>query len=301
MVPGADLVLAAAFACAVLSLLSRPPQALYLAPEEVDAVVPRGVRSLGLLAHHGESPALCPNLLEYLRQLCREFELVLLLTDHPASVDAGQLPPNCQVVAAPNHAGLDFGKWTYVLHSLGPRPALRRVGLFNDSVFVVRDVAPFFERARGAGWEAWGMTRSDEVAPHIQSYFVVAEGERAVGSLLGFFRGRCIAHVTAPGYTKVALVREFELGLSAHLARAARLHAFYSMDTPRLRDRSRTANPSLCHWDVLVLEEGMPVLKKMRDGRLPGAEALRRLAHEPAAATVDPAAIDARVLTPGPA
>lgn len=295
-------ILAGLAACALALLLLPRPTLLHMPSEEVDDVVPPGVRSLGLMAHHGEADG---NLLEYVRQLAREFELVVLLTDRQGPVEG--LPANCRVVLAPNHGGRDFGKWAFLLHNLGPRPALRRVGLFNDSVFVVRDVAPFFARAGAAGWEAWGMTRSDEVAPHIQSYFVVAQGERAVGSLLGFFRGRCMAHAAAPGYTKVALVREFELGLSAHLARAVPLHAFFSMDTPGVREalggrHSPGANPSLCHWDVLVLDLGMPLMKKMRDGsRVPGGEALRRLHPEPAAATVDAAVVDARVLTPGPA
>lgn len=285
----------AALACAAAALLLLGPrEPLYLPAARVDEVVPPGARSLGLLAHYSDAPALGPNLVEYVRQLAREFEVFVLLTNHGELADAAGLPANCRVVTAPNHGGLDFGKWAFALHNLGPRPALRRVGLFNDSVFVVRDVAPFFRRAEAAGWRAWGMTGSEQIAPHLQSYFVVADGAEAARALLGFFRGRDIAHVLAPGYTKEALVGEFELGLSRHLARIQPLHAFYTMRTPGLRGGALTDNPSMAHWDAL-LDLGMPVLKKMRYERVPGAQVLQGLRDEPAAATLDEATLDARV------
>lgn len=291
----AHVALAAAAAGAVALLwAARPPRGMYLSAREAGAVVPGDVRSLALLAHYSPSPALCPNLVEYARQLAREFELVVLLTNQGRPANAHELPPTCRILAAPNH-GLDFGKWAYLLHALPDRPALERVGLFNDSVFVVRDLAPFFEGAACRGWRAWGMTSSEETGPHLQSYFVVTEGPAAARHLLDFFRGRRLDHVMAPDYTKVDLVREFEVGLSRHLAAESPLHAFYSMRSLG-PGHAPDANPSLRHWDVLVLQQGMPLLKKMRDDvDVPGREVLRRLRHEPAAATVDEAAVDVRV------
>ena len=291
----AALLVAAAVCAAAVLWAGRPPRGLYLPAGEAGAVVPEGARSLGLLAHYSESPELCPNLVEYARQLCREFEVVVLLTNQARPANAHALPANCRVVPVPSNHGLDFGKWAYLLHALPDRPLLQRVGLFNDSVYVVRDLAPFFERAAGRGWRVWGMTSSEEGGPHIQSYFVVAEGPAAARHLLDFFRERRIDHVAAPGYTKVDLVSEFEVGLSRHLAAEFPLRALYSTRSlgPGV---PADANPTLRHWDALVLRRGMPLLKKTRDDvGVPGREVLRRLRHEPAAATVDEAAVDARV------
>lgn len=239
----------------------------YMSARRVARVVPPGTTSLGLLAVHPELPELCPNLVRYIHELAEQFEVVLLLTDRRVSAN---LPPNCRVVLAPNQA-LDFGKWAYVL-SRAHLPSLRHLGLFNDSCFLVSSLGPCFQHARRHGWGVWGMTRSTEGKPHLQSYFVVADGAGAARHLLAFFSGRDMQHTMGPCYSKVDLVWEFEFGLSVHLGRHFPLHACFSV-----RDKT---NPSMEHWDEL-LDRGCPLLKKLR--RRKDIDVLARLGPEYAA------------------
>jgi hypothetical protein len=248
----------------------------YLPAEQVARVLPPSTARVGLLASYDPRPRVCRNLLLYLRELCGEFDVVLLLTNARPLANARDLPPNCRVVFAPNQA-LDFGKWMYVLHH-ARLPALQRLGLFNDSAYVVRDVRPCFRQARDNGWAVWGMTASGEGAPHIQSYCVVADSAPAARHMLRFFADRTMDHTVSPFYSKAELVGEFELGLSAHLARRFPLHAHYSMaDVDGVPAASAaSANPSVYHWDAL-LAKGCPLLKKLRRRNVAGPELRARL------------------------
>lgn len=282
----AVLVLAACAAYVIWASRTPPFAFAYMDPADVARLVPPGTRSLALVAHHADAPRLCPNLAEYVRQLSLEFERVVLLTD-ATTLDAGGLPAGCVVARVPNK-GLDFGKWAHVLHRLPPRPSLRRLGLFNDSVFVAAPLVQWFEAARARGWDFWGMTGSSEVEPHVQSYFLVADSPAAVRHMLRFFSGKRMDHVTLPTYSKFDLVREFELGLSRHMARAHPLRAWF--DGEDMPDAA-CPNPSLCSWDLL-LRLGCPVLKKFRR-RVPGGEdAVAALPPSFRATIADP---DARV------
>lgn len=249
----------------------------YCGAAEAASIVPDATTSLGLLAHYSLDTALDANLLEYIRQLAAEFEVFVLLTNRRDIRNVGDLPANCRLVFVPNQ-GLDIGKWMWLLHNLR-LPRLERLGLFNDTTFVVGDMRPFFDKAKA--WDVWGMTSSTEQIPHIQSYLLVADSPAAAAHLLGFFNGTTMDHTVSPAYSKHDLVLEFELGLSRHMASRFELHAFYSLDdvlrvVPRRQDANE--NAVVYYWDVL-LRLGCPLLKKLR----------RRVVEGPALlATIDP-------------
>lgn len=246
---------------------------VYLPPRAAHRLVPADTTSLGLLAHHGTGDRLCPNLVELIRQLAPNFQRFLLVTNVGNPTNEGDLPANCTVLPAPNQ-GLDIGKHMYALHHVHA-PNLQRLGLFNDSAFVVRDIQPFFDGARDKGWRVWGMTMSLELSKHIQSYFLVAESGSAAQHLLRFFNGRTMAHVQAKTYTKNNLIKEFEVGLSTHMARRFRLHTWYSVCDVLRHEPPRNVPPnvSACYWDVLLLM-GCPLLKKLRLRVVNGADVL---------------------------
>lgn len=294
VVAGLAAAAALVFLAAKSTASAATPQLpfVYLPADVVGSLVPPGTASLGMLAHHGTGVGLCPNLVEYIRALCRNYDRFLLVTDQARIDNAGALPANCTVVRAPNQ-GLDFGKHMYVLHNLRA-PNLRRLGLFNDTVFVVRDLQPFFDVARERGWEVWGMSSSAEYAEHIQSYFVAADSPRAAQHLLRFFTRRTMDHVTDAAYSKTDLVKEFEIGMSRHLARQFTLHAWYSMldVMPWVEPRDGPPNVSLAYWDVMLLM-GCPVLKKFRMRAVDGSDILPLL-DERYAATIS--GIDAKTI-----
>lgn len=236
---------------------------MYFTSEEVDAIVPSGTRSVCLFATHRAQPDLCPNAVEYARQLGRHFELVVMLTNTRQIGNKDDLPPGCKLVFVPNMC-LDFGMWSRVLRRLKAR-SLRRLGLVNDSCYILGSLDPAFETARAQGWRFWGMCRSEEIAPHVQSFFVVLEAE-AVPHGLRFFKRDTLAHCARPGYSKTALVRDFEVGLSRHMAARFEPRAVYSMDSVLQVAAPKDGFPNnvaTVYWDALLLL-GCPLLKKTR-------------------------------------
>jgi hypothetical protein len=172
------------------------------------------------------------------------------------------------VRVVPNHRALNFAMWARVLHAGGlRRDGWTRVALVNDSCTLVgAGFAGVFETARVRGFEFWGLTENTEIAPHLQSFFLVAEGAAAVARLLAFFAGRDMDRYAAA--SKATVVRDLEVGLSRHMAerfppRAAfplrRLDAVLTACAHRAGAR----NYAYAQWDVL-LAVGCPLLKRNR-------------------------------------
>lgn len=234
-----------------------------LSAEAVEALVPPHVRSLCLFAACRQAAGLSPNVVRYVCALAEEFEHVLVLTNQEAGsiANAAALPSNCAACLVPNQC-LDFGMYWQVLQHRAKLAGLHRLALVNDSCYVLGSLRALFEWARGRTDGFWGVTRSYEVAPHLQSYFLVFDDRAAVAALLDF----CACNDVAPlhGRPKAELVVAMEVGLSRFMAaRGFRLDALW--DTPALANHSvaPTTNPSFMLWPLL-LQAGCPLLKRGR-------------------------------------
>jgi lipopolysaccharide biosynthesis protein len=216
--------------------------------------------SLALMAHYNTAPDIDANLVLYLQELSAHFDTVLVLTN-PRPI-ATALPPRCVLVFVPHNIGLDFGKWMFALKNL-PMGPIDRLGLFNDSVFLVNDLRPSFDQARARGWEFWGMTASDELARHLQSYFLVADTPAACDRVLEFFKSNAKGMEAMP---KLDIIRKFEVGLSEFMARSHKLEALFKPEDILRHAKPRwpaTNNIAAGYWDILF-HKGCPVLKKAR-------------------------------------
>jgi len=169
---------------------------------------------------------------------------------------------------------LDFGAYWRVLGAVlaaGRAREFTRVGLVNDSCLVVRGMGPLF--AWGTARPFWGVTYSLDVAPHLQSYFLIFDGAASVGALMSFVRATDVAPFATR--TKRALIVSFEVGLSRYMAaRGFELAGRYSSASlatctslPANYDKLRRApcgtNPAHCMWDRM-LAEGCPLVKRAR-------------------------------------
>ncbi len=175
------------------------------------------------------------------------------------------------------NAGRDFGAWrdAYPI-------ATRYFGvpnellLANDSVLgPVRPIAPIVEAWRRAGEGVFGMTESMAPKPHLQSYLLLARGERAVGSvvrhLLRFQNSR----------SKWWIVRTGEIALSSRvIADGLQCGAVFGYaETCRAIDpvtrrelglrfaedatpQHWPLNPTIHLWRPLVERLGFPYLKR---------------------------------------
>lgn len=246
----------------------------YLTVQEVETIVPASTTSLCLLASYSTDPAVPSNFLKLIHKLSPEFDVMVLLTNERQLNNVESLPPNCKLRCVPNQL-LDFGMWARVLHTLEVHN-LKRLALVNDSCFIVNDIGRLFSQASTRGYKFWGVTYSLEIAPHLQSYFLVAEHE-AIASLLQFFKSVNMSECTQ--MSKFQIICRFEIGLSVYMAKAFSLDAFYSCRNleaaANIAHQKRPPNPSFYYWDVM-LALGCPLLKKTRSRLNGGDEVIKK-------------------------
>src|SRR4029453_16400563 len=116
----------------------------------------------------------------------------------------------------------------------------------------------------------WGMTSSNEISPHVQSWFVVFERPVIASGLLhGFWRAM------EPVSNRYVVIRRYEVGLSNLLLTGGLRMGSYLRLTPRGGARARarpgppgspgsarepTWNPTYVLWDA-VFEGRLPFVK----------------------------------------
>ena len=197
-----------------------------------------------------------------------------LRSDHMA-----QLEDTCWIVARRRNWCLDIGAWAVGAHWI-ERVFKKSVGdceqllLTNDTVFgPLRPLDPIFEKMYGRELDLWGITDSEVLAPHVQSYFLVLDRRGPA------FFSRWIRNFEFLD-DRLALIRRYEVGLS-EAARAAglRIGAWisysdlkdYSRNHPdrlfptvleKLRAREGRVNPTHAFWRECLRDFGSPFIKR---------------------------------------
>lgn len=230
---------------------------------DVSVMIPEKTKKLCLFATHSELDHFEHNILQYLANLAPHFDLVLVLSTQAFVMNARDIPPNCVVKFVHNQCH-DFGMWFRVLLNL-PRRALETVALVNDSCIILDSLQEVFARASvHPDWKFWGITDSQEIQHHLQTYFVVVHGD-AIDVLVSFVR-QC--HMSPRLMSnKGVVIRDFEVGLSEYMStKHVSINAIFpykQVKWCRTLLNGQGVNPSLALWDRLLVL-GCPLLKKRR-------------------------------------
>lgn len=236
-----------------------------LQQHEIEQLIPNGVKSLCIMAAYETTPALCSNLVEYMKNLNPHFECRLLLTNSrgpSGDIPPTNIPDGWKFRIVPNQC-LDFGMWYRVLHTMCQYD-IERLCLVNNSCFIVEDLTACFLKAKRNDYKFWGMTTSYETAPHIQSYFVVADGQRAVATMLQFFHVKDMDHCLDKNYTRINLINEFEISMSLYMTRHGLTPiGMYTQELVDVVSSRKLSNISYWCWDMLLFMK-CPLLKKKR-------------------------------------
>ncbi len=162
----------------------------------------------------------------------------------------------CSQVICTQNKGLDFGSWRVALSLLPPLHQLpyQQLILANDSVYgPFFPLAPIFQAMEARRLDLWGMTRSFELSPHLQSYFLVFEHSvLAQPALQQFWQDFKFYR------SKQRIITRYERGLSELAHNQGWKTGAWSDDgedgqlTPR--------NPTLFAWEALIAR-GFPFLK----------------------------------------
>lgn len=199
--------------------------------------------------------------------------------------------------------GLDFGAWKDLVPEARARwPAMEELLLANDSVMgPIRPLEPFLAAMRAGGPGFYGMLESIQGGPHMQSWFLLAHGTKAVGDLAAFLDAMRLSR------SKWTIVQRGELRLARAMReagnRVAAVFSYAGLVEIALRDPAERAyldralpgllegedrealrgllmrrplNPSQHLWRVLAGPAGCPFIKtelaRRNPGRLPEVE-----------------------------
>lgn len=185
--------------------------------------------SAAVFAHFDPGGEVSSYVHRYLAELSTAVDRVVVVS----SADLG--PPDRSALAdhgrliVRENVGYDFSSWRAGLETLGDLSRYDRIVLGNDSVVgplvSLREVL-----SRPPAADFWTMTASVEIAPHLQSWFVVYEGALLRTGLVDrFWTG------VRPESHRYEVVRRYEIGQSRLFAEAGVRLAPWFVPTPRER------------------------------------------------------------------
>ena len=131
------------------------------------------VRRLCIFAHFNARPGVAPWVLYHLEQLRPLCDRLVFASNSPVSGPARQAVAGLadRILERPN-AGFDFATWRDALADEDMND-WDEVLLVNSSMIgPVRSLGPVLEEMAARPCDFWGFTRHDEIAPHLQSYFL---------------------------------------------------------------------------------------------------------------------------------
>lgn len=131
------------------------------------------VTRLCIFAHYDPRGRVAPYIRHHVAALAGLADTLLFVSNSPVDAEAARaLAPHCaEIVQRPN-AGYDFAAWREGLSRV-PYTHYDEVLLVNSSlVGPLFDLAPVFREMAGRPADFWGLYRSLEGGPHLQSFFL---------------------------------------------------------------------------------------------------------------------------------
>ena len=216
-----------------------------------------------LFAHYDPNDRIAEHVLYYLAALRRAgFSITVISTARLDATQRGKLAAIGAELVLRENAGLDFGSWAAGLARLRDASGQLRIGgrllLANDSVFgPLGDLGEALERLSRLQGDVHAMVESREIAPHLQSWFLLFSPaawrhpafERAFGQNFA-------------AMSKAEIIERAEIGLSADLRAAGLRLAALASDPPRGgAQRLMRENPAQFLWRSLIERDGAPFVK----------------------------------------
>jgi lipopolysaccharide biosynthesis protein len=226
-----------------------------------DGAVPLGPR-VALFCHFDAHGAVRVDVLRYLAAL-REAGFSIIAVSNGGALQPlamTHLQTVCAAVLVRRNVGYDFCAWREALERFDvPRSDTELVLLANDSVYgPLHSLTPILARVMAGGADVWGLTDSNQIRFHLQSYFLVA-GAAAIRS----DAWRRFWQSVRPVPSKSMMIRRYEVGLTQCLSRAGlRCEALWPVATLCQPDRATArVNPTHHLWRQL-LDAGFPFIKR---------------------------------------
>ncbi|WP_395666504.1 glycosyltransferase [Methylocella sp.] len=218
-------------------------------------------REAALFVTHSPAGRLKPHVRHYLHALRRQGVDVVLLVAADAEfveADAALLGEVAGLVVRRN-SGLDFAAWAHALRLHPELYGVEILYLLNDSLFGPTndaDFAALLSRIRDSAADFVGLTESQEISWHVQSFFVALKARALASRAFHKFIDGVVAFAD-----KDKVIRQYEVRLAPTLRRAGLVCEVAFPST------TQSDNRTLFDWRGLI-DEGFPFVKVMalRDG-----------------------------------
>jgi hypothetical protein len=207
--------------------------------------------TLAVFSHFDPDGLVAPHVLRYVRELASAVDRTVIVSTADLDVPERRVLEEYGELIVRENVGYDFGSWKVGLDRVGDWTGYDRVVLANDSV--VGPLRPMREiLATGSAGPAdfWGMTISQELTPHVQSWFLVFERAALDSAAMSEFW-----QVMAPVSVRAQVILLYELGLSrtllgAGLRGGAFLHPSPEQITRAYQryDEALRTDPGLAAW-----------------------------------------------------
>ena len=211
-----------------------------------------------LFAHFDKDDRVDDYVLRYLKILKElNFSIIFISTSRLHRTDIARLQAVCDDVMLRENTGLDFASWSagFAKHAsaIGGRLLLA-----NDSVYgPIGSLGAALARLTSKPADFYGMVESIDVAPHLQSWFLLFEP--------WVVRHPTFKSILAQPFSAMSkrqIIENGEVVLSRLLVGAGfRYEALYLISREGLIARHYPINPTHLLWRELLLDAGVPFLK----------------------------------------
>lgn len=216
------------------------------------------MRDFCLFAHFDKDDQVDEYVLHYLEHIKElNFSIVFVSTSRLPPSEVERVRSHCCDVILRENDGLDFGSWAagFARHNAAFGG---RLLLANDSVYgPIGSLSAAVDRLTSQPADFYGFVESIEIAPHLQSWFLLFEPRVVEDPAFTAVLSRSYGAMS-----KQQIIAQGEVNLSRSLAGAGfRYNSLYGSSTASLPERCLMGNPSHFLWLELLLEEGIPFLK----------------------------------------
>lgn len=185
------------------------------------------------------------------------FEIVFVSTSALGEAERAKLAPLCREVVLRENRGLDFGSWALAFARYGASVGGELL-LANNSVYgPFGDLGRLVERLRALPSPIRGLVESRQIAPHLQSWFVLFSPAAHRSAAFAALFGQDFAEMT-----KQEIIERGEIALSRRMAEAGfATSALFSDSHPGIGKGFLSYNPTHQGWRSLIEIWDIPFIK----------------------------------------
>jgi lipopolysaccharide biosynthesis protein len=240
-----------------------------------------------IFAHYDRDNTIDDYVIYYLESLKTVASKLIFVTTSKIDPNDLRLKALCDEVIVRDNTGYDFVSWKKGLDGISDLSDFDELIICNDSVYgPLYPLNPIFEKMTSHDCDFWGMTQSNDIAFHLQSYFLVFKKKVIYSKpFMDFWKTMQIEK------DKKEIIRKYEVGLTQTLVSAgfrSCAYASLSLFSPKMVDvmlraalkkpvrainkiykilRKKSTqnvisfNPSILAWKELIADCKMPFIK----------------------------------------